>query len=173
MDVAHSEGSIDEQTEELAEEEIVERIFEAIIDQRLPAGTKLSESSLCEAFGVGRMRIRQSLLLLASREVVDLLPKRGAFVASPTADQAREVFEARLTIEPKFVNASFERDWMSVSSENNNVSAGVVTYLKNSDAPLPSVVLNGVLSVNVVIVTVVVPTDVATLFASLLSRIRF
>ena len=109
MDVAHSEGAIDEQTEELAEEEIVERIFEAIIDQRLPAGTKLSESSLCEAFGVGRMRIRQSLLLLASREVVDLLPKRGAFVASPTADQAREVFEVRRLIEPRLVELFIER----------------------------------------------------------------
>ena len=80
----------DDRTEELAEEEIVDRIFEAVIDQRLPPGTKLSEAALCEAFGVGRMRIRQSLLLLSSREVVELLPNRGAFVASPTAEQARE-----------------------------------------------------------------------------------
>lgn len=95
--------------DELAEEEIVERIFEAIIDQRLPPGTKLSEASLCEAFGVGRMRIRQSLLLLASREVVDLLPNRGAFVASPSAEQAREVFETRLMIEPNVARLAVER----------------------------------------------------------------
>ncbi|MCF1710703.1 GntR family transcriptional regulator [Tabrizicola sp. J26] len=95
--------------EELGEEEIVERIFEAIIDQRLPPGTKLSEASLCEAFGVGRMRIRQSLLLLASREVVELLPNRGAFVASPSAEQAREVFEARLMIEPNVARLAAER----------------------------------------------------------------
>lgn len=102
-------------TEELAEDEIVDRIFEAVIDQRLPPGTKLSEASLCEAFGVGRMRIRQSLLLLASREVVELLPNRGAFVASPTAEQAREVFEARLMIEPNVARLAVERatdaDW--------------------------------------------------------------
>lgn len=95
--------------EELSEEEIVGRIFEAIIDQRLPPGTKLSEAALCEAFGVGRMRIRQSLLLLASREVVELLPNRGAFVASPTAEQAREVFEARLMIEPNVARLAVER----------------------------------------------------------------
>ncbi len=95
--------------DELGEEEIVERIFEAIIDQRLPPGTKLSEAALCEAFNVGRMRIRQSLLLLASREVVDLLPNRGAFVASPTAEQAREVFEARLMIEPNVARLAAER----------------------------------------------------------------
>lgn len=95
--------------EELAEEEIVERIFEAIIDQRLPPGMKLSEAALCEAFGVGRMRIRQSLLLLSSREVVDLLPNRGAFVASPSVEQAREVFEARLMIEPNVSRLAAER----------------------------------------------------------------
>lgn len=95
--------------EELGEEEIVSRIFEAIIDQRLPPGTKLSEAALCEAFGVGRMRIRQSLLLLSSREVVEILPNRGAFVASPTAEQAREVFEARLMIEPNAARLAAER----------------------------------------------------------------
>jgi DNA-binding GntR family transcriptional regulator len=95
--------------EELGEEEIVDRIFEAIIDQRLPPGTKLSEAALCEAFGVGRMRIRQSLLLLSSRQVVELLPNRGAFVASPSPEQAREVFEARLMIEPNAARLAVER----------------------------------------------------------------
>lgn len=98
-----------DRAEELGEEEIVDRIFEAIIDQRLPPGTKLSEAALCEAFGVGRMRIRQSLLLLASRDVVDLQPNRGAFVASPSAVQAREVFEARLMIEPNVARLAVER----------------------------------------------------------------
>ena len=99
----------DAREDELGEEEIVERIFEAIIDQRLPPGTKLSEAALCEAFGVGRMRIRQSLLLLSSREVVDLLPNRGAFVASPSAEQAREVFETRLMIEPNVSRLAVQR----------------------------------------------------------------
>lgn len=94
---------------EPGEDDIVERIFEAIIDQRLPPGTKLSEAALCEAFGVGRMRIRQSLLLLASQQVVEILPNRGAFVASPTAEQAREVFEARLMIEPNAARLAVER----------------------------------------------------------------
>lgn len=87
-------------SDEITEAEIVERLFEAVMERRLPPGTKLSESALCEAFGVGRMRIRRCLLLLASRDVVELQSNRGAFVARPTADQAREVFEARLAIEP-------------------------------------------------------------------------
>lgn len=95
--------------EEVAEEQIVDRIFEAVIEQRLPPGTKLSESALCEVFGVGRMRIRRSLLLLASREVVELHSNRGAFVARPTAEQAREVFEARQAIEPNVARMAANR----------------------------------------------------------------
>ena len=83
-----------------SEQIIVDRIYEAIVDQRLAPGTKLSESLLCEAFNVSRMRIRRSLLMLASRELVELLPNRGAFVARPSAKQAHDVFEMRLTIEP-------------------------------------------------------------------------
>jgi len=91
------------------EARIVERIYEAVMDQRLAPGAKLSEAALCEAFGVGRMRIRRSLLILASREVVDLQPNRGAYVAQPTADQAREVFEARLMIEPPLARLAAQR----------------------------------------------------------------
>lgn len=100
MDRAAGLKDTSENAGEITEAEIVERLFEAVMERRLPPGTKLSESALCEAFGVGRMRIRRCLLLLASREVVELQSNRGAFVARPTADQAREVFEARLAIEP-------------------------------------------------------------------------
>lgn len=109
MSNAANAAEQDTRDEELGEEEIVERILEAIIEQRLAPGTKLSESALCEAFGVGRMRIRQSLLLLSSRAVVELLPNRGAFVATPTAEQARAVFETRLMIEPNVARLAVER----------------------------------------------------------------
>lgn len=98
----------DESTE-IGEEDIVEHIFEAVIEQRLPPGTKLSELALCDAFGVGRMRIRRALLLLASRQIVDLQANRGAFVASPTAEQAHEVFEARLMLEPSITRLAVQR----------------------------------------------------------------
>ncbi len=82
------------------EEKIVESIYEALVNQRLAPGTKLSESALCEVFGVGRMRIRRSLLLLANRGLVELHANKGAYVAKPSSRQAQEIFEARLAIEP-------------------------------------------------------------------------
>jgi DNA-binding GntR family transcriptional regulator len=95
---------------DIAEEQaIVERIYEALVDQRLAPGTKLSEADLCEAFGVGRMRIRRSLLMLASRELVDLLPNRGAYVARPSAKQAQDVFDMRMMIEPSMARMAVSK----------------------------------------------------------------
>ncbi|WP_298371089.1 GntR family transcriptional regulator [Azospirillum sp.] len=82
-----------------AEARIVRSIGEAIADRRLPPGTKLAEESLAQVFSVSRERVRKVLLLLAQRQVVTLIPNRGAFVAKPTEREAREVFEARRVIE--------------------------------------------------------------------------
>jgi DNA-binding GntR family transcriptional regulator len=80
----------------LSDDDIHQRLIEAIIDQRLPPGTRLGEDKLGQAFGVSRTRIRQVLIRLAQEQVVTLQPNKGASVAEPTVDEAREVFEAVL-----------------------------------------------------------------------------
>ena len=82
---------------------IVERIYRAVMEQRLAPKTKLSESRLCDTFGVGRMRVRRALLLLSSQGIVDLHSNRGAYVACPDKSEANDVFAARLLIEPPIV----------------------------------------------------------------------
>ena len=88
---------------ESIEKFIVERIYRAVMEQRLPPKTKLSESKLCETFGVGRMHVRRALLLLSSEGIIALHSNRGAYVSSPDQKEANEVFEARLMIEPPLV----------------------------------------------------------------------
>ena len=78
---------------------IVERITAAVLEQRLAPGAKLGEESLGEIFGVSRTKVRQALIRLAQDKLVTLLPARGAFVAQPSASEAREVFDARRAIE--------------------------------------------------------------------------
>src|SRR5580658_7546399 len=79
------------------------RIWAAIVDHRLPPGTRLVEDQLCKVFGIGRTRIRQLLQRLAHEHVVTLMPNRGAMVSKPTIQQAREVFEARSVLESALV----------------------------------------------------------------------
>ncbi len=83
----------------LADDAIAERITSAIVEHRLPPGTKLGEDRLAAAFGVSRTRVRQVLFRLAAEKVVVQRPNRGAFVAQPSAREAREVFDARRELE--------------------------------------------------------------------------
>jgi DNA-binding GntR family transcriptional regulator len=78
-------------------------IHEAVLDHRLPPGTKLKEIPLAELFGVTRAVIRKSLARLAHLRLVELRPNRGAVVASPTAAEARDLFAARRAIEGAIV----------------------------------------------------------------------
>jgi DNA-binding GntR family transcriptional regulator len=91
------------------EEQIVARIYDAVMERRLPPGAKLPEAALCEAFGVRRGRIRRSLLLLAGRNIVELHANRGAFVRQPTTGEARDVFEARQSVESVIARRAAER----------------------------------------------------------------
>jgi DNA-binding GntR family transcriptional regulator len=83
--------------------QIHDRIVNAVLDQRLPPGTRLAEDKLGQVFGVSRTRIRQVLIRLAGEQLVTLTPNRGARVAEPTAAEAQEVFAVRRLIEPALV----------------------------------------------------------------------
>jgi DNA-binding GntR family transcriptional regulator len=85
---------------EAGEDGIYERLVAAIFEHRLPPGTKLGEENLARIFGVTRARVRAVLPRLAHEGLVTLELNRGAFVAQPTVEQARDVFEARRLIEP-------------------------------------------------------------------------
>ena len=86
------------------QEQMHDRVMAAVVEHRLPPGTKLGEDRLAEIFGVNRARVRQLLSRLAHEGIVTILPNRGAFVSEPTVGQAREVFELRNLIEPAIVS---------------------------------------------------------------------
>ena len=88
---------------------IVESLTRAIVDHRLQPGTKLAEQKLADHFGVSRTLVRQALFQLAQNRLVKLEPARGAFVAAPSADEARQVFAVRRMLEAGMIRA-FARD---------------------------------------------------------------
>jgi DNA-binding GntR family transcriptional regulator len=82
---------------------IVDAIVQAIVERRLMPGTKLAESQLGELFSVSRTVVRQALNQLSRDRLVTLEPARGAFVAQPGIEEARQVFETRQLIEAGIV----------------------------------------------------------------------
>jgi DNA-binding GntR family transcriptional regulator len=94
-----------DRTSAAVDDRIHATIHEAVLDHRLPPGTRLGEVALAELFGVTRAVIRKVLARLAHTRLVDLRPNRGAVVASPTAEEARDLFAARSAIEGAIVSS--------------------------------------------------------------------
>jgi DNA-binding GntR family transcriptional regulator len=62
-------------------------------------GTKLVEQQIADLFSVSRTVVRQALNQLSRDRLVTLEPARGAFVAMPSVDEARQVYEVRRMVE--------------------------------------------------------------------------
>lgn len=82
---------------------IVDSVTTAIVERRLMPGTKLAEAQIGEIFKVSRTVVRQALNQLSRDHLVRLEPARGAFVAQPGVDEARQVFEVRKMLESAMV----------------------------------------------------------------------
>ena len=84
---------------------IVESLTKAIVEHRLHPGTKLAEQKLADHFGVSRTLVRQALIQLAQNRLIRLEPARGAFVAAPSVEEARQVFAVRRMLEAEMTRA--------------------------------------------------------------------
>jgi DNA-binding GntR family transcriptional regulator len=86
-----------------ATQRIADAITTAIVERRLMPGTKLAEQQIADIFKVSRTLVRQALNQLSRDRLVTLEPARGAFVAQPSVQEARQVFEVRKMIEVALV----------------------------------------------------------------------
>lgn len=80
-------------------EDVYEHLFQAIVDQRLLPGTKLTEIALVETFGLGRRLIGTALQRLVWERLLVNSPNKGVAVAAPDAAEVRDIFAARAAIE--------------------------------------------------------------------------
>ena len=96
-------GATSERLPAGATQRIVESITTAIVERRLMPGTKLAEQKIADIFKVSRTLVRQALNQLSRDRLVSLEPARGAFVAMPSVDEARQVFEVRAMVEAAMV----------------------------------------------------------------------
>lgn len=90
-------------------EAIAAAIRKAVIEHRVPPGTRLSEDQIGLIFGASRTIVRAALQALAHDHIVSLAKNRGASVASPTVADARHLFDARRTIEGVIVRRAAAR----------------------------------------------------------------
>jgi len=96
-------GSSPHEPRTTADQRVYAAIHAAVQEHRLEPGVKLREAELTELFQVSRTSVRTALHRLAHKGLLQLAPNRGATVAKPSADDCRQILEARWAIEAMVV----------------------------------------------------------------------
>jgi len=79
--------------------EVYKIIKDGIRNRSLQPGTQLKESDLVEALGVSRTPIREAINQLSKEGIIEIIPRRGAFVKRFTEDEVIEVLLLREVLE--------------------------------------------------------------------------
>jgi DNA-binding GntR family transcriptional regulator len=80
-------------------DEIRETIEQRIVEGEFEDGQRLDEVTLAARFGVSRTPLREALRMLAGSGLVELIPRRGAFVRHPGIVELVEMFEVMAELE--------------------------------------------------------------------------
>jgi DNA-binding GntR family transcriptional regulator len=90
-------------------EQVITALRQAILDFNLKPGQRLVERELIEQLGVSRTTVREALRELTSEGLVTVVPQKGAVVATPTLEDAIDLYEVRAALESLVVTRFVER----------------------------------------------------------------
>jgi DNA-binding GntR family transcriptional regulator len=146
---------------------IVESITTAIVERRLMPGTKLAEQKIADIFKVSRTLVRQALNQLSRDKLVTLEPARGARVAEPSIEEARQVFEVRQMLEATMIRRA-------ASELSDAQLAELRSHLRDEQAAVQRTDVSGrtrlLADFHVVIATMLGNQVLADLLADLVTR---
>ncbi len=81
-------------------EQAYQLMRERILTGSLPAGAPVRQDAVAEELGVSKIPLREALSRLEQDGLLSSSPNRGYVVRALTADEAEEVFQLRLKLEP-------------------------------------------------------------------------
>lgn len=82
-----------------AEQVVVEKIKEAILNRSLAPGTQLVEATIATSLEISRTPIRHAFRKLEEDGYVTIIPNRGAFVVRPSRQEIIQASELRIELE--------------------------------------------------------------------------
>jgi DNA-binding GntR family transcriptional regulator len=81
------------QAPESLSEQIARHVGQRIITRELKPGERVQELKVSGELGVSRGSVREALLILERRHLVDIFPRRGAVVSSLTPDSVNSLYD--------------------------------------------------------------------------------
>lgn len=94
-------------------------------------GEKLNEVAVADKLGISRNTLRESFAALAADGIVDRIPNRGVFIASPGSEDIRNLYRARAVVEP---GALLWGDALDVDALDRIVTDAEVSVSESSSA---------------------------------------
>ncbi len=98
----------EKQENETARQYAVRTILYNIVNLNLKPGEKIIEGDLCKQLGVSRTPIREALLELSRRQMIDIHPKRGTYVSKVDMYAIDDFVELRTILEGEIAKIACE-----------------------------------------------------------------
>lgn len=87
------------QEPKLVVSQVVDGLRELITSGRLKPGEKLKEFEISASFGVSRSPVREAFRILEFEGLVDLVPRKGAYIHKITIEDVKEIYQIREMVE--------------------------------------------------------------------------
>lgn len=114
---------------------VVDRLRDLIVEGVLAPGQRLNERLLCEQLGVSRTPLRESFKVLAAEGLVELLPNRGATVASLTVGDLKEVVDVLSGLEAVAGRLAAERIDTDALQNLELLHRAMLSHYQHEDLP--------------------------------------
>jgi DNA-binding GntR family transcriptional regulator len=114
-------------------DEVAERMRELIQTGELEPKARINESELTERFGISRTPLREAIKILATEGLLELLPNRGARVASISESEIEEMIEVIAGLEATSCDIACRTITPDEVAEIEAKHAGMITAWKARD----------------------------------------
>jgi DNA-binding GntR family transcriptional regulator len=92
-------SSSDKKDDQFLVDTAYQMIREAILSNEFKPGTILSENDLSRQIGISRTPTREALKRLGEQNLVNIIPRKGAFVTDLSVETIHEVYQVREALE--------------------------------------------------------------------------
>lgn len=107
--VSRAEAEAREGSQLTATDHAVAEVRALLISGELAPGSRVDQAKLARGLGVSLVPIREALGRLQSAGLVEIVPHRGAFVASVTADELVDIYTVREILEEQAARLAVSR----------------------------------------------------------------